>query len=98
MKYAQPTPGRFQFKRANLPVPAAYYEGQGIKLTGKGGWRSAICPFHQDTRPSLRVRIETGAFRCMVCGAHGGDILAFHMQRYQLRFIDAAKSLGAWGE
>jgi hypothetical protein len=47
--------------------------------------------------PSLRKRIETGAFYCMVCGAHGGDVLAFHMQRHgRLRFIDAARALGAW--
>jgi hypothetical protein len=32
----------------------------------------------------------------MACGARGGDVLAFHMQRYELRFIDAAKALGAW--
>jgi hypothetical protein len=32
----------------------------------------------------------------MVCGAYGGDLLAFHMRRYGLRFIDAARALGAW--
>jgi len=65
-------------------------------LTGRGEWRDALCPFHNDTRPSLRLRTDTGAFRCMVCGAHGGDVLAFHMQWYGLRFIEAAKALGAW--
>ena len=39
---------------------------------------------------------NTGAFRCMVCGAKGGDVLAFYMLRHGLRFIDAAKALGAW--
>jgi len=87
---------RFAFDRRLLPTPAAYYADEGVKLFGLGTWRDAICPFHQDTSPSLRVRIETGAFRCMACGARGGDVLAFHMQRHDLRFIDAAKSLGAW--
>jgi hypothetical protein len=32
----------------------------------------------------------------MACCAKGGDVLAFHMQRYGLSFIDAAKALGAW--
>jgi hypothetical protein len=32
----------------------------------------------------------------MACGTRGGDVLAFHMRRYELGFIDAAKSLGAW--
>lgn len=96
MRNAPPTRGRFSFKRDRLPSPAGYYEAQGLQLTGRGGWRNAVCPFHQDTHPSLRVRIDSGAFRCMVCGAHGGDVLAFHMQRHGLRFIEAAKALGAW--
>jgi DNA primase len=86
---------RFAFDRRLLPTPAAYYAGEGVKLLGRGAWRDALCPFHQDTSPSLRVRIETGAFRCMACGAHGGDVLAFHMQRHVPRFVAAAKSLGA---
>ena len=32
----------------------------------------------------------------MTCGAKGGDVLAFHMQRHGLRFIEAARALGAW--
>jgi len=100
MKHANPTRGHcqpaFAFKRDPLPNPADYYHEQGLKLVGGGEWKSAVCPFHNDTKPSLRVRIENGAFRCMVCGAHGGDVLAFHMLRHGLRFIEAAKSLGAW--
>lgn len=87
----------FAFRRDRLPEPAEYYPSQSLKLTGGGAWKSAVCPFHNDKKPSLRVRVETGAFRCMVCGAHGGDVLAFHMQRHGLSFIDAARALGAWG-
>ena len=75
-----------------------YYESQNIKLRGRGLWRTAICPFHSDTKPSLRINIEKGAYRCMACGAHGGDVLAFHMHRHGLGFIHAAKELGAWIE
>lgn len=102
MRHANPTRGPnqavFGFRRDRLPNPVAYYEEQGLNLRGGGEWKSAVCPFHKDTTPSLRVRIETGAFRCMVCGAHGGDMLAFHMRRYGLRFIEAARALGAWEE
>lgn len=100
MKHANPTRGQnrpaFAFKRDRLPNPADYFEGQGLKVIGGGEWKSAICPFHKDTHPSLRLRLDTGSFRCMVCGAHGGDVLAFHMQRHGLRFVDAARELGAW--
>lgn len=102
MTYANPRRGntnrpRFAFNRASLPTPLAYYANtEKLKLSGHGEWRSAICPFHADKSPSLRVNVHRGSFRCMVCGAHGGDILAYHMQRHSLTFIDAAKSLGAW--
>ncbi|MGH8586514.1 MAG: CHC2 zinc finger domain-containing protein, partial [Gammaproteobacteria bacterium] len=76
---------------------AEYFHEQDLKLIGGGQWKSAVCPFHNDTRPSLRVRLDTGAFRCMTCGAKGGDVLAFHMRRHSLRFIESAKALGAWG-
>jgi len=87
---------RFAFNRERLPNPADYFAAEGVELLGRGRWRSALCPFHADTKPSLRVLFESGGFRCMACGAHGGDVLAFHMQRHGLRFIDAAKALGAW--
>jgi hypothetical protein len=100
MNYANPTRGlnrpTFDFKRDRLPNPATYYAGQGLKLIGGGEWRNALCPFHQDTKPSLRIHIDTGSFRCMACGVKGVDVLAFHMQRHGLSFIHAAKSLGAW--
>ena len=86
----------YGFRRDRLPDPSAYYESQGLRPTGRGEWRDAVCPFHEDTKPSLRVRLETGAFRCMACGASGGDVLAFHMKRHGLQFADAAQALGAW--
>lgn len=89
---------RGKYVKALLPIPVVYLESQSIELKGNGTWRDAICPFHPDTRPSLRVRIDNGAYRCMVCGAHGGDVLAFHQNRYGLNFVDACKQLGAWVE
>lgn len=85
-----------KFSRKYLPETIKYYETQGIKLKGSGAWRDAICPFHEDTKPSLRVNIEKGAYRCMVCGARGGDVLAFHMHLHSMPFITACKALGAW--
>ena len=85
-----------KFSRKDLPSPIQYFETQGIVLKGKSNWRDAICPFHNDTKPSLRVNIAKGAYRCMACGAHGGDVLAFHQHKYGLTFIDACKQLGAW--
>ena len=84
------------FKRERLPNPTEYFKSQGLKLSGFGEWKNAICPFHSDTSPSLRLRLDTGGFRCMACGAHGGDVLAFHRLKTGLGFVEAAKALGAW--
>lgn len=89
---------RGKFIRSKLPVPTQYYLTLGIELKGHGAWSDAICPFHKDTKPSLRINIEKGAYRCMVCGAHGGDVLAFHQHKHGLNFVEACKQLGAWVE
>ena len=99
--HASPARGSYarkpgNFNRTLLPNPADYYIAHGLKLTGGGEWKSAVCPFHNDTHPSLRVRLDTGAFKCMVCGAGGGDVLAYHMRITSLPFIRAAKDLSAW--
>ena len=73
-----------------------YYESQGLAITGSGKWVKALCPFHNDTQPSLGINTETGGYNCLACGARGGDILAFHMHHHSMGFIDAAKAVGAW--
>lgn len=84
-----------RFERDRLPEPVQYWEREGVRLSGAGTWRSALCPFHDDHNPSLRVNADTGAFKCMACGAKGGDVLAFHRMRHGLSFVQAARDLGA---
>jgi DNA primase len=85
-----------RFDRTALPSALDYFAQIGNPLRGRGAWRDAICPFHDDSRPSLRVHAQTGAFRCMVCGARGGDVLQFERLRANCNFIEAAHRLGAW--
>ena len=85
-----------RFHRERLPSAPVYFDSIGLALQGRGVWRSTLCPFHTDTRPSLRVNVETGAFRCMACNAHGGDVLAFERLRTGKAFAEAARDLGAW--
>ena len=91
---------RIQYKQVfdpkKLPIPTEYFAGLNLQFVGKGNWRKTICPFHEDTRPSLSVYIDKGAFKCFSCGAKGGDVLAFHQLLHNLSFIDACKDLGAW--
>ncbi|MBN8744796.1 MAG: hypothetical protein J0I24_10885 [Thiomonas arsenitoxydans] len=90
------TPAQRQhFDRSRLPDPETYFAAELGALQGRGVWRDALCCFHPDRKPSLRVNTQTGAFRCFVCGAHGGDVLDFQQLRYGQTFTAAAKALGA---
>lgn len=82
-----------KLNKDNLPTPEVYYHGQNLKFKGTGEWRSAICPFHDDTKPSLRINIKNGAFKCMVCHTKGGDIIEFHKKKYNLNFKEALNFL-----
>ncbi len=85
------------FEREQLPDPASYFEAEGLTLIGprSSKWKTTECLFHGGS-DSMRVNIATGGFRCMNCGAHGGDVLAYHMAMHGMEFVEAAKALGAW--
>lgn len=83
--------------RNRLPDPETYYEGEGLRLTGRGKWRTAPCPFHGGS-DSMRVHVDSGAWVCMNCGVKGGDVLAFERERTGSSFETAARNLGAWIE
>ena len=83
------------FDRNHLPDPASYFEAEGLKLDGRGKWRTTECKFH-DGSDSMRINLASGGYCCMSCGEKGGDVLAYHMAAHGLEFVDAAKALGAW--
>ena len=85
------------FDRNHLPDPASYFEAEGLKLDGRGKWRTTECKFHGGS-DSMRINLASGGYCCMNCGEKGGDVLAYHMAVHGLEFVDAAKALGAWVE
>lgn len=52
----------------------------------------ASCPFHGETKPSLKIYDGTRGFCCFGCGK-SGDVIRFVMDFYGLRFYDACKKL-----
>ena len=82
--------------KAAIP-PAEFYPHDlpDMRPTNKSGWQDGgLCPFHNDTKAgSFRVNLDTGGYYCFSCGAKGGDIVAFTMQRDGLTFPDALKQL-----
>ncbi|MCH7517991.1 MAG: DNA primase [Candidatus Dadabacteria bacterium] len=61
-----------------------------VKKTGKG--YVGLCPFHDDSNPSMHVDEEKGLFHCFSCGA-GGDIFGFYMRYNNLTFPEAFSEL-----
>ena len=68
-----------------------YYEfysnyAEGIKKIGKSYW--ARCPFHQETKPSFQINVNTGIWKCW--GEQiGGDIFNFYSRYYNMSKHDA---------
>lgn len=56
-------------KLQDLPV-----EQVAEALTIKVSNHKSICPFHDDTRPSLSYSVKRNRFRCFVCDANGSSI------------------------
>lgn len=82
-------------------APQDYYRHEltGAKLK-KSGWNDGgLCPFHSDNKPgSFRVNLITGAYKCFACGMAGGDVIAFAMALYELKFTEAVAKLAKdWG-
>lgn len=84
------------FIRENLPDPETYFTNLGHKITGKGKRFRTTCGIHNGDGLNLSVLRGSGAFNCFACGAHGGDVLAYEMQRTGADFVTSAKALGAW--
>ena len=56
-------------KLRDLPI-----EGVAERLGLQVSRHKCLCPFHEDSHPSLSFRVSKNTFRCFVCGASGGTI------------------------
>jgi hypothetical protein len=48
------------------------FDTLGVKLKKVGSEYTGLCPFHEDTNPSLFVNSEKGVWHCFGCGRGGG--------------------------
>jgi hypothetical protein len=74
-------------------------ENRGVNLrpSGKDGWLSGRCPFHQDRRPSFSVSFELGAWKCWSgCGSGGMYSLADRLGLTLNRSIHYPCSITSW--
>ncbi|HEY1190947.1 MAG TPA: DNA primase [Gemmata sp.] len=68
--------------------------GSYINVTPAGKTFKAVCPFHNDTRPSLDIDPQRQRYKCWSCGAHG-DVFSFTMHQEKVGFKEARAILAA---
>ena len=65
---------------------------QPYPLRRQGRNYVGLCPWHDDTRPSLQVNPERQSFKCWVCDI-GGDVFSFVMKIEGVEFREALQML-----
>ena len=63
-------------QHGSFEAVAAAYNIELKKDGPRPGQFKALCPFHEDTKPSLGINTEKNAYQCFACGAKG-NILEF---------------------
>lgn len=75
-----------------LTVPIEDVISRYLPLRNRGNHFAALCPFHADTNPSLKVSPEKKMYKCFACGA-GGDSIQFVMEYLKISFKDALEKI-----
>ncbi|MCL2282420.1 MAG: DNA primase [Fibromonadales bacterium] len=60
-----------------------------LKRSGSGKFLG-LCPFHNDSSPSMNVNPHMGIYKCFACGA-GGDVFKFVMEHEKMDFRSAVE-------
>ncbi len=63
-----------------------------LEVQQKGKNYVALCPFHDDTVPSLSISKEKQIYKCFVCG-EGGSAITFVMKYEKIPFMDAVRKV-----
>jgi DNA primase len=88
-----PPPSRDDLKeRVRDAIDIVDLVGGYISLKRSGRGLVGLCPWHDDSRPSLQVNHERQTFRCWVCDI-GGDVFNFVMRMEKLEFREAIEQL-----
>ncbi|WP_252320271.1 MULTISPECIES: DNA primase [unclassified Spiroplasma] len=64
--------------------------GKYLNLIRKGNNFWAICPFHEDSTPSLSISQEKQIYKCFSCGEQG-NVFIFLQKYKNINFINALK-------
>jgi DNA primase len=73
-------------------TPISEIIGRYIPLTRKGNSVLAVCPFHDDSNPSMHVNDSRNMFKCFVDNT-GGDAINFVKFYKKVEFLDALRDI-----
>ncbi len=79
-------------ERVRQAIDIVELVGSYLQLRREGRNYKALCPWHDDTRPSLHINPERQSFKCWVCNV-GGDIFSFTMKMENVEFPEALAML-----
>lgn len=66
-----------------------------INVIKKGNNYVAVCPFHNDTNPSMNISVDKQIYKCFSCGA-GGNVFTFVSEYEKVSFIGAVKKVASY--
>lgn len=89
-----------------MAIPASFIEqvknrsrvsdviSKRLRVERKGREFISLCPFHNDSKPSLTINDEKGFYHCFACGAHG-NVFDFLVNYEGLSFVEAVERLAS---
>ncbi len=81
--------------KSQIPINELISEYVSLKKSGRS--YVALCPFHDDHKPSMHVNPDKGIFKCFSCGT-GGDVIYFYSQinkkKWSEAIVDIASKYG----
>ena len=76
--------------RSKVNIVTVMSEYLSLEKRGRNYW--AVCPFHQDSHPSMSISPEKQIYRCFACSA-GGNVFTFLQEYENISFIEALKKV-----
>lgn len=78
--------------QVRLSIDIVDVVGDHVALTRRGKNFVGLCPFHDDSTPSLNVSQEKQIYKCFACGV-GGNSFTFLRDIENISFIEAVRQL-----
>ncbi|GAA6237999.1 MAG: DNA primase [Spiroplasma phoeniceum] len=76
--------------KSKVNIVTVMSEYLSLEKRGRNYW--AVCPFHQDSHPSMSISPEKQIYRCFACSA-GGNLFTFLQEYENISFIEALKKV-----